>query len=143
MILDTGLDPVIVTSAPATITLTNTLDPDYNFNEHDFIMHTSVINGKRTIVAKGTYFAAKLTLVGFTYTLYASLKGLRGSVVTFYPYGQGTVTLSNTVYDLPSITCLVKRVKFFHINNQRYTDGCILELDSQSYYELALTVSGS
>lgn len=143
MILDTGSDPVIITATPTTITLTNWMEPDYSFNEHDFIMHTSVVNGKRTIVPKGTYFSAKLTLVGFAYSLYSSLKGIRGATVTFYPYGQGTVTLANTTYDLPGIVCLVKKVKFFHSNNRRYTDGCLLELDSQSYYELALTVAGS
>lgn len=143
MILDTGLAPMILTAASAKINLTNWMDPDYNFNEHDFIMHTSVVTGKRTIVPKGTYFSAKLTLLGFTYSLYSSLKVIRGAVVTFYPYGEGTVTLNNTTYNLPSIVCIVKKVKFFHANQRRFTDGCFVELDSQDYYELALTVSGS
>lgn len=142
MILNKGLPPVIITNT-GTITLTNCLKPEYSFNDHDFILHKSVITGKRTIVSKGTYASARLLMHSFTYAQYLLLKALRGTVVTFYPYGNTTIVYGSTTYNLPSITMIVTKAKFFHFDNLTFTDGCMLEMESESYYELSLTGAGT
>lgn len=142
MILYNNADPVVVNGATS-VTLTGCEMPELDFNEHDFILHKSVVTGKRKIVSKGTYFSARVNLRGFTYTVYGNLKAMRGATVTFYPYGTGNITIGGVTYSAPSITCLCTKAKFYHHNNMIFTDGCLLELVSEGYYELALTVAGA
>lgn len=143
MILDTGLNPKIITNTPATIELTPLVSLEMDYNESDFIMHKSVITGKHTIKFKGCYTAGKVHLQGFTYALYLLLKPLRGQVVSFYPYGVGTIVIGSTTYDLPFITMICTRAKFYHADNKKYKDGCLLEFISESYYELGLIPFGT
>ncbi|HNX38833.1 MAG TPA: hypothetical protein PL124_12080 [Candidatus Cloacimonadota bacterium] len=135
--------PVIV-AGTTTHQLVNYANCEYNYDEHDFILHTSKLTGKRTLISKGTYFSAQMTLRGLTYSLYTALRALRvGTAVTFYPYGQSNITIGGSVYTAPSITVLITKAAFFHLNNTLWRDGLLLEMASEGYYELTLTSAGT
>jgi hypothetical protein len=103
-----------------------------------------VITGKETLVSKGTRAVAALDVIGLTYAQYRTLKGLRTSaVVTFYPYGKDNITIGENTYTAPSVSMLVKAVKPYHMNEVNYCDAVHIEMESQSYYELAMAVVGS
>jgi hypothetical protein len=134
-------DPIVTYNTTAT-TLTNSM-AELDYNEPDLIMHESVITGKRTVVVKGTRFKAKISLRGMSYSIYSTVKSWLGKTVTLQPYGSGNVVIGATTYTAPSITCLVTKVKFYHLDNLLFKDACLLEMESESYYELALSVVGS
>ena len=134
--------PAIV-SGQTTITLANYANNEFDYNTPDYIMHTSAITGKRTLVAKGTYTKIALDLLDITYALYASLKACRGTTVTFYPYGTANITIGQATYTAPSFSALVTEVRFFHLNQALFCDACHIEMESESYYELALSLVGS
>jgi len=129
-----------VKSSGTTYTLTEFADPEYNFNEHDFKLHTSVITGKRTLVSKGKYCTAKLSLYGLSYSLADTLRGLIGTAVTFYPYGTGNTTIGTDVYSPLQIGMLVMQAKFYHKDNLLWKDACVLEMVSAEYATNALTI---
>lgn len=134
-------DPAILYNQ-VTYTLANPANIEYNFNEHDFIMHTSVITGKHTIYSKGTYYRASMDLLNLTYSLYDNLIALRGKTVTFYPYGTANIVIGQSTYDAISMSMIVTAVKFFHVDNALWTDACYIEMESESYYELDLNLQG-
>jgi hypothetical protein len=121
-----------IVSGQTTITLANFAKPDYSFDEHDYILHKSVITGKRTIYLRGHYFTARIHVFGMSYADYNSLRTLDGTAITFYPYGSGNITINNTTYTAPSITCIM-RCRFYHLNERLWTDAVILDMESESY----------
>lgn len=143
MIIDASGRTAIINNG-SDISLTNICNIDYNWNEHEFILHKSVITGKETLVSKGTRAVTALDVIGLTYAQYRTLKGLRTSTaVTFYPYGKDNVVIGESTYTAPSISMLVKAVKPYHMNEVNYCDAVHIEMESQSYYELAMAVVGS
>ena len=134
-------DPIVTYITTAT-TLSNSFT-ELDYNEPDIIMHESVITGKRTAVVKGSRFKAKICLRGMSYATYSTVKGWLGKQVALQPYGSGIVVIGATTYTAPSITCLVTKTKFYHLDNLLFKDACLIEFESESYYELALSVVGS
>lgn len=116
--------------------------PDDDWDETDFIMHTSVYTGKRTMVYKGTYCKATIRISNLPYATHAQYKAFRGKTVTLYPYGSGSITQGDVTYVLPSITMICTKVKYYHINSAIYTDACLIELVSEGYKDFAMSVVG-
>lgn len=141
MIID-GTDRIPVINYSGNINLTNACNIEYNWNEHELILHKSVITGKETLVSKGTRAVASLDVIDLTYAQYATLKATLGKSVTFYPYGTENLMVGETAYLAPSITMLVKTLKPYHLNNINYCDAVHIIMESQSYYELALELVG-
>jgi hypothetical protein len=129
-----------IKSGGTTYTLTEFADPEYNFNEHDFKLHTSVITGKRTLVSKGKYCTAKLSMYGLSYSLADTLRGLIGTKVTFYPYGTGNITVGTDAYQPLQISMLVVQAKFYHKDSLLWKDACNIEMVSEEYATNALTL---
>ena len=117
--------------------------PEYDWDESDFILHTSIVTGVRTIVHKGTYFKATIRIPNFLYTNYNTYKAWRGQTVTFYPYGTEAQVQGGISYTPPSLTALVTKVRYYHMNSAIYTDACLIELISQGYKEFTITAGGS
>lgn len=117
--------------------------PEYDWDESDFIMHTSVLTGKRTIVYKGSYFKATIRIPNLTYTNYNAYKAFRGKTVVLWPYGTAAQIQGGTSYTPPSLTALVTKVKYYHQNSAIYTDACIIELISEGYKDFTIVAGGS
>lgn len=118
------------------ILLQNACNIDYDWNDHDFVLHKSVITGKETLVSRGTRSVASIDVHGVNYSQYVQLKVLKGRAVTFYPYGPENITIGGTTYTAPTVTMLVKNVKPYHVNEVNYCDAVRIEMESESYYEL-------
>lgn len=116
--------------------------PDYDWDESDFIMHTSVYTGKRTMVYKGTYCKATIRISNLAYATHAQYKAFRGKTVILYPYGSGSITQGDISYTLPSIKMICTKVKYYHMNSAIYTDACLIELVSVGYKDFSMTVVG-
>ena len=122
-----------------TYELTNCANPEYSFAEHDFIMHVSAINGKRTLVSKGEYISAKIDVFGLSYSQYLALRSCIGQKVTFYPYGSANIYIGEDTYTALSLSMLVTELRFYHMDNKLWTDAVHIEMESEEYADNELT----
>jgi len=128
--------PKIVCTDPAiTIDLSapgaNSSFTEYDYCIPDYILHTSIITGKRHLLQRGTkdkhYAGFKIKIWGLNANDYETkYKLIDGKVVTFTPHA-----------DLSSnfINCIVLNVKPFYKENMNFKDAVIMTLISESYYE--------
>lgn len=143
MNLYTGNPPVII-AGENTYTLTDFAEPEYDWDQHEYLLHTSKLTGKRILVSKGQYASFKILLRGLTKTAYEGLRGLKtGSAVTFYPYGIANITIDGGVYTAPSVSVIVTQAKRFHLNQTLWRDAMLIEMISQDYAEMELELSGA
>jgi hypothetical protein len=110
---------------------------EYNFNEHDYEIVKSVINGDKDIVSKGSYFKGSITVMGLAYADYISYQNLIGTLVRLWFFGTGLVTDDpDTFY--PYTDCICTNVVPFHDAKKLYEDACVIYLESQKIYVLEL-----
>lgn len=109
--------------------------PEYDFNEPDQDIKTSVLTGKKHISESGVYTSAKITLYSYTesfYSLLIRLKAENKPVIMCF-YGDYNI---GTAYKSPRCEMLIKRVKPFHMNNKYYADALMIDLISTGPYQL-------
>lgn len=110
--------------ALVTVSFTDPVKLDYDFNVPDYDIKTSVITGKKTRIKKGEYHQFKLDILKLDSTLHNSLKAINASSdVRFYPHAD-----VSTYY-----TCLVTKLQPYYNKNLVFLDACKFELETESY----------
>ncbi|HQM85481.1 MAG TPA: hypothetical protein PLD55_12455 [bacterium] len=107
-----------------TVTFSDPIKLDYDWNVPDYDIKTSVVTGKKTRIKKGEYHKFNLDILKLDLTLHTSLKAINASdEVRFYPHSD-----VSTYY-----TCLVTKLQPYYNKNLVFLDACKLELETDSY----------
>jgi len=110
--------------ALVTVSFTDPVKLDYDFNVPDYDIKTSVITGKKTRIKKGEYHQFKLDILKLDSTLHNSLKAINASSdVRFYPHADVS----------KYYTCLVTKLQPYYNKNLVFLDACKFELETESY----------
>jgi len=107
-----------------TVTFSDPIKLDYDWNVPDYDIKTSVITGKKTRIKKGEYHKFNLDILKLDLTLHTSLKAINASSeVRFYPHAD-----VNTYY-----TCIITKLQPYYNKNLVFLDACKFELETESY----------
>lgn len=135
ILIPTISDPVLKSAGGTSYTLINAIC-DWNIDESDDELLTSVINGDRTLLQKGNYFNGEIDYYRLSVATYVALKALKGTLCRLWPFGQGAIGQTTPQYYYPYVDVLVTQVKPYHRESKYYIDACIISVVSHKYYTL-------